>query len=135
MTEIIRRTVAAILREAADAIERSIDQIDPDPQADPRVEEARVAAAPEALIPDQELLTLEQVAAKLQLKRGTLLKFIRRVQFPAIRGGNGMLFTGSDFLILREARRPRPRQFQAASLTTAPASGVNVQRRLAALRR
>jgi hypothetical protein len=48
MTEIaaLRRITAAI-REAADAIERRIDQIDPDPQADSRVE-ARVATAPEA---------------------------------------------------------------------------------------
>jgi len=133
MTEIAAlRRITAALREAVDVIEHRIDQLDgtdfaaPDSRA-----ETRVATVPEAPIPDHELLTVEQVAERLRLKPVTLMKFVRRIRFPAIRGGDGLLFTQDDFIILRDARRPRPRQFQHPSLTTAAASSADVERRLA----
>jgi len=61
----------------------------------------------EALVapPYEPELTLDQVAERLRMKPVTLRKFLRRIRFAAIQAGDTLLFTESDYVTIREARR------------------------------
>lgn len=50
-------------------------------------------------------LTLGEVAERLRMKPITLRRFLRQIEFQAIQGGDTLLFTEADYLIIREARR------------------------------
>jgi hypothetical protein len=144
MTEIaaLRRKVVAI-RKAVDAIDAALDEIDA-PEVCPdlgRPPEARSANDPQAADSPAEAreteLTLEDVAKRLRMQPVTLRKFLRRIRFFAIQAGDTLLFTESDYIAVRDARRKvRTRSTGAAVAAPgpAPASSADVQRRLAKLR-
>src|SRR5215471_6243774 len=50
-------------------------------------------------------ITLAEVAARLRLSELTLRRFLRRIGFTAIQGGDTLLFTEADYVTIREARR------------------------------
>jgi hypothetical protein len=97
------------------------------------------ATQDEALVappPYEPELTLDQVAARLRMKAVTLRKFLRRIRFEAIQGGDTLLFTAEDYLTIRDARRKSLSRSTgtAAAAGTAPASSADIERRAAKLR-
>jgi hypothetical protein len=50
-------------------------------------------------------LTLDEVAERLRMAPLTLRRFLRSIDFLAIRGGDTLLFTADDYVTIREARR------------------------------
>ena len=81
---------------------------------------------------DREL-TLEEVAARLRMKASTLRRWLRRIHFAAIQGGDTLLFTEADYIAVREARRTRPRSTRPAQADPGPSDAL-ISRRLQALR-
>src|SRR5215469_4564437 len=89
-------------------------------------------------------LTLDDVAQRLRMAPLTLRRFLRSINFVAIRGGDTLLFTEDDYLTIREARRQcrsnssrlaggnRP-TIESAGLSP-PATSQNILTRLQALR-
>jgi excisionase family DNA binding protein len=60
----------------------------------------RGQAAPEKVLPENRLLTVEEAALFLRLKPGTVRKMARQHRLPALKVGRGWRFLSSDLLAL-----------------------------------
>jgi len=56
-------------------------------------------------VPEDELITTAEVAQRLHLSELTLRRFLRKIDFQSIQGGDTLLFTAADYIAIREARR------------------------------
>jgi len=89
---------------------------------------------------DHAELTLDEVARRLRMKAVTLRRFLGRIRFAAIQGGDTLLFTEAGYIEIREARRKcrsrssrRVRADPSTGVSEAPSEG-SISTRLQALR-